>query len=92
VGFAREKDAGAGMQSVVISETGIDHEVRPVVKLHGISRFQQVVNPIVVLAEPGPEIAEIDADGLHGRHGRAKAESQLVSAGLAFMALSARPR
>ena len=50
----------------MVPEARIDHEIRSVVKLHGISRFQEVVNPIVVLLEPGPEIAEIDTDGLHG--------------------------
>src|SRR5881628_3843869 len=89
VGFAREENAGAGMQAVMVPEARIDHEIRPVVKLHGISGFQEVVNPIVVLLEPGPEIAEIDADGLHGLSGRAKTESQVASAGFAFIALSA---
>src|SRR6266704_723225 len=66
MGFAREKNAGAGMEAVMVPEARIDHEIRTVVKLHGISRFQEVVNPIVVLLEPGPEVAEIDPDGLHG--------------------------
>ena len=66
MGFAREENAGAGMQAMMVAEARIDHEIRSVVKLHGISRFQEVVNPIVVLLEPGPEIAEIDPDGLHG--------------------------
>src|SRR6266850_4781866 len=39
VGLAREKNAGAGMQPVMVSEAGIDHEIRPVVQLDGISRF-----------------------------------------------------
>ncbi len=67
VGFAREKNTGAGMQPVMVSKAGIDHEVRSVMELHGIARFQQLVDPIVVLTEPGPEIAEVDAEGLHGR-------------------------
>src|SRR6266705_6435824 len=69
MGFAREKNTGAGMQAVMVPEARIDHEIRPVVKLHGIARFQEVVNSIVVLLKPGPEIAEIDPDGLHGLYG-----------------------
>src|SRR2546425_9091877 len=76
MGFAREKNAGAGMQAVMVPEARIDHEIRTVAKLHDISRFQEVVNPIVVLLEPGPEIAAIDTDGLHGVSERAKTESR----------------
>jgi hypothetical protein len=65
--FTREENSGAGMQSVMVPKARIDHEIRPVVNLYGESRLQQVVDPIVVLAEPGPEVAEIDADGFHGR-------------------------
>src|SRR5256885_13810320 len=70
MGFAREENAGAGMQAVMVPEARIDHEIRSVVKLHGISRLQEVVNPIVVLLEPGPENAENDPGGLHGLEGR----------------------
>src|SRR5207247_8127322 len=40
MGFAREKNAGAGMQAVMVPEARIDHEIRPVVKLHGLARVQ----------------------------------------------------
>src|SRR2546429_9802173 len=82
MGFAREKNAGAGMQAVMVPEARIDHEIRAVVKLHGISGFQEGVNPIVILLEPGPEIAENDPDGLHGLLRRADLQSGLLYGGV----------
>src|SRR3989442_4525681 len=80
VGFAREKNAGAGMQAVMVPEARIDHEIRKGGKVPGISRFQEGVNPIVLLLEPGAEIAEIDTDGLPGGAESAKTESRVTAA------------
>src|SRR2546423_9384985 len=63
MGFAREENAGAGMQAVMVPQDRKKNENRAGVKLHGKSRLQEGVNPIVVLLETRPEKPENDPDG-----------------------------
>ena len=63
------KDARTGVETVVITEIGVDEEIGLFTKFHLVTGAQQFSKEILRLWEIRPEITEVEANPGHGRLG-----------------------